>query len=291
MHNANNNELLHELNAWAEQHISLDAVRVQTLGPFVTRVLSEESRFIKETFFKISLWIFGVDDVYDATTFTVNELRAIAALLSQQEPLPATCQFAPEKLAIVNDLNDILGALLAGPVLNLSENEKFYTYFYQILRLTLDAMLEEVERKTSNATVDITAYLKTGKYSVGSSLAQVLLFYLIDKEFFRSDNYLFVNKLLEILGEIIRLLNDKRSYKKELAENKLNSIMIIQQQSLPLADFDEAVHQVNEMIDERVTLLRQWVSSFTDETSKKFGSSTLAVVEATKQFYAIRDFK
>jgi hypothetical protein len=291
VHSTNNNELLDELNVWARQHVSLDAVRVQTLGPFVTKVLIEESKWVKETFFKISLWIFGVDDVYDATTFTVNELRTIAALLSRQEPLPAICQFTPEKLAIVNDLNNILGELLEGPVLNLPENKKFYTYFYQQLRLTLEAMLEEVERKASNAPVDITAYLQTGKHSVGSSLAQALLFYLIDKEFFRSDNYLFVDKLLEILGEIIRLLNDKRSYKKELAENKLNSIMIIQQQSLPLADFDEAVHQVNEMIDKRIMLLRQWVSSFTDETSKKFGSYTLAVVEATQQFYAIRDFK
>ena len=282
--------LLQELNEWASQHIALDMERVPPLYQFTTAVLANEARLVQTVFFRASMWLFAVDDVYDGSTFSLDELRNITTFLLGDDATAPPASFSERKLALIIDLKYMLQELLAllSPVL--SQNERGYGYLMNTIGDVLHGMLTETSRK-GEAPPDIASYLETGRSSVGIPPIFFLTFCCMDNSFSTAHAYAWLDHLFKPFGEAVRLMNDKRSYERELQEQKLNSVAIIRHYSTSSDSYNYALEQVDILIEERIQQLKQIAATAPGEPYRKFARCTLKVSEVTQQFYAIRDFK
>jgi hypothetical protein len=287
--NTMSNQLLSALTTWMEQHPALDNARIPTVAYITMDIAGRESETVQEGLFKIVMWIFGVDDLYDSNEFNLIQLQAITSLLLKDEPLDAALQLSGAQLAIVNDLRETIHALLSASALGLSGHEPYYRYLQDMKNQGINAMLVEATAKNAAADPDIDAYLENGRMSVTNSLVFTFLFHLMEPHFFAATDTALLDGLLTIAAEIVRLVNDKATYKRELLEHKLNSVTIIQKRSG--CSIQEAVQQVTDMIAARMLQLQQLVSSYQEPTLQRFGHFMIHVCEAEQRFYATGDFR
>lgn len=282
------NDLLAELSTWTGKHPALDTSRVKSVFYFITPLTDKESVVLKSTYFQNIIWFFGVDDLFDSGDFTLEELHSAKDFLLEDRPLPASLEAIESKRMIIHDLKDTMNELLLSPSLGLYENKRFYQYLLDLRNEAINAMLIEASRDEG---IEPDQYLETGKSSLGTSFIHVLIFYLMDKTFFVSGNYTQLEALLDVSAEAIRLLNDKRSFDRELQENKLNYIALIQQRKPSIGGFAEALKLVDSKIEQCILKLKHLVNSSRDQTLKRFGHFLMAVAEATQSFYEKQDFK
>lgn len=258
---------------------------------FTNAVLAGEDIQTQEVFFKSSMWIFGLDDLFDSNEYSLAALSAIRHLLLSRETLPLASSLPEEKQAIVHDLKNILQELLSMPALAVQESRQFEECIRQALVDLTDGMLAESEQMMLGTSPALEDYMKSGIDSLGLHLVFLFVFRLMEKDIFETADHSWLNDLLFLPGRICRLLNDKRSYHREIQGKKINSIEIIRR-GIPSPDnIQMAIQQVDALIDKDSLQLKKLVGSYHSDALRKLGNFAIRVCETTRSFYAVQDFK
>lgn len=286
MHEITDESLLAELNDWVRQHVSLDAGRIPEILHHV-RFTAGEDKAVQKMAFKTTYWLFGLDDVYDGDNFSLAQLQAITNLLLADEPLAAGLRLSSGETAVIHDLKNTLLTLVSEVEPDPLANRRYYEYLTVIIKQTIICMHEEAIARIGGLHKDIDAYLAIARYSVGVHLVLVSICYLMDKELYATDEYTWQDDLVGLAAEILRLLNDRGTYKKELAERKPNSVSIIQK-TLLSPSAEEAEAGVDEMIKARIQQLKDLAASRRQEPFGRMGDFMLLICETAAVSYAVR---
>lgn len=274
--------LQRKVTEWVQQHITCNEARIPPVIQITIDSAGHENALVQEGFFKVIMWSFLLDDIYDDGDYSIAELEAITDYFREDRPL----SLPENKLAVINDCRNIFQELLA-LVPGLTEHSQYCRYLHEMKDQVLTAQLTEAITKEAGTIPDFDQYLETGKLSVITTFIFPYVFYIIDKDFFTTGPSPLPVDLINISSEMIRLTNDKVSYRKELQENKKNNSLIILQESSTSPDsFNEAVQKIDQMVNERMLQVKQLVSSYQNESLKRFGRFVQAACEAQHRFYS-----
>ncbi|GAA0563930.1 terpene synthase family protein [Chitinophaga japonensis] len=280
---AMNRPLLAALTGWMEQHIALDNARIAPVAAITMDIAGRESSRVQEALFKFIMWAFGIDDLYDAGDYSLEALQDISGYLLENEPsgLPP---LPGEKTAVISDLRALTRELFGAPFLDLPAHAPSRRRLADMIAQVIHAMLAEATWKRTGLYPDLLSYLENGRVSVSTPL----MFSYI--HCFMAGDAAVPEKLLNISGEIIRLVNDMATYKRELEERKLNSVTIIQQTTR--CSVDKAIQQVKDMIAERMLQMKALAGDPAYAAFGEFSRFMIHVCEAEQRFYGKgRDFR
>lgn len=258
---------------------------------FTNAVLADEDVQTQEMFFKMSLWVFGLDDVFDSNEYGIADLSDIRDFLLSGGVLPLPTSLPEEKQAIVQDLKNILQELLSVPALCIQESKKFDECIRQGLIDLFNGMMAESEQMIVGTFPDLQDYLKSGVNSIGLHFVFLPVFRLMEKDVFETGDYFRLHDLLFLPGRICRFLNDKRSYQREMQGKKMNSVEIIRAGISSPDNLKKAMQHVDSLIDDDMRQLEKIVGSYHDEALRRLGNFAIRVCETTRSFYAVQDFK
>jgi hypothetical protein len=217
---------LHELQTWARQYLTPNhAIRVLPTHFVACNIaLQPEQREARLMFSKITLWLFGTDDFFDADTINLDEINLMVnAFLSESTSLN---QFAsPTTQDTIHKLRDIIRDLMHQA--STAQQRDLSPHLYRMLHDNLSGGIEEALVRINGVPPTFEQYMNYARLTIGVPLVLELTFYMmghLSDELLQSQEY---GDLLTLSSDIIRLLNDVRSYEKELGEGKTNSIGII----------------------------------------------------------------
>lgn len=216
------------LHRWATRYPLIRRVRVWPVSLSVAAATPFASVAALISITRMSLWVFTIDDLFDEEMVPGAELRRRATRYS--DILAGQRVDRQERDSLALALQDIYD--------DLSRYELFASLrdqWAQAISGTLDAMLREHEWRAlyrttgkSSELPSYESYLSYGLYSIGGPPHIWTTLLALDD--------LSVLNRLEPLKELertasicLRLANDLASYPKEIAEGKINALVIQQQ--------------------------------------------------------------
>ena len=261
------------VSRWTEKNPAISSKRIDSLVYF-TNKLSGIDDVIKNksSFLKLLFWFFGLDDLFDNGTATISDLELLVKSFQDKDNLKHIHDDDTREKAsnLVHIFEETIEEL------NLPDEGRNIVYY--CLRKTLYGMLLECK----NSFDDLDKYLHFGKYTSGISL-------LFSTQIFSDDISLkHKNSILQILetaGEIIRIYNDIKSYKREQAEGKNSSINILINNDM---SFNDAIYLLDYIASTKLGILR---SKYTDNSFlRKHVRFLLKTINGIGTFYQAFDF-
>lgn len=220
-----------ELHRWAAHFPLIRRVRVWPLSLSIAAATPFASVQALVSAARISLWVFTIDDLFDEEHVPISELQRRVAryndILAGGDPADA------QRDSLAQALQDIRNDLQGYP-LYAALHEKWAN----AISGTLDGMMQEYVWRSDYSMGSNTAalpsyasYLGSGLYSSGvSSHFWTTLIVLGDESVLDHLDYL--TELEHTAALSIRLANDLQSQAKEIAEGKINSIVIRQNEAI-----------------------------------------------------------
>ena len=218
------------LELWAAHYPVIREVRIRPLVLSVAAAapFSDVEALVSTS--RLSLWVFTLDDLFD------EEALPEADLLRRAERYRAIARGES-----VNSTDDVLGVALGEVRANLARYPLFDTLgavWARALQATIDEMIREnqwrqVYRNASQRGSAVVLptyeeYLATGLYSIGGPPHIWAALITIDDA--STPHHLAHLRLMEQLASTcIRLANDLQSSEKEVAEGKVNALVILSQ--------------------------------------------------------------
>lgn len=215
-----------ELHRWAAHYPLIRRVRVWPLSLSIAAATPFASVQALVSAARISLWVFTIDDLFDEESVPITELQR---RVTRYNDILAGGQADGQRDSLgqaLQDIRDDLQTYALFPALH----EKWAN----AISGTLDAMMQEYAWRTeynmghnTAALPSYSTYLGSGMYSSGvSSHFWTTLIVLGDESVL--DHLAHLTELEHRAALCIRLANDLQSQAKEIAEGKINSIVIRQ---------------------------------------------------------------
>jgi hypothetical protein len=228
-----------ELHRWAARFPLIRRVRVWPLSLSVTAAAPFASASSLVTMARMSLWVFTIDDLFDEETVPFAELKRRVERYKSILRGESSAQ-KRERDTLVLALQDVRDDLSQYKLFPLLQEE-----WAEAVSRTLDAMMREHEWRMMYSKGGDGAklpsydlYLKHGSYSIGVAAHIWTALIAIGDE--STLNHLPRLKAMERRASLsIRLANDLQSYHKELAEGKINSVIIRQREAISRGLSDE----------------------------------------------------
>lgn len=255
-----------ELKRWVEKYVIIDPIRVQPTAYVAKELFKNNERVQSQAIFcKATLWLFAVDDYFDDPDNSFYEtLNYTSKLIGQLH----------QELEEVRILNEIF---LVHKGQSLGDLENFFLY------KTLNGMIvEKVSQKNIARFNSFEEYMLTAAYSIGTPFA---LFATLQSMDMYQKKY---HSILLLAGRITRLLNDARSFEKELnGEGQENSISLIMR--LRGVDFNSAKKKVEDIVSNDIRSLKKKCVNLNgvDRSVCQLAHSLCMI---TRDFYTHSDF-
>ena len=261
------------VSRWTKKNPAISAERIDSFIYFTDKLSGIDGVITnKANFLKMLFWLFGLDDIFDNGTATTSDLQFLVKSFKDKDNLKHIEDDNTREIAsnLVTIFDEVIDAA------NLTEEGRNLVSY--CLRKTLYGMLLE----SKNSFDDLDRYLHFGKYTCGIPL--IFATQLSSNEF-SLEHKSSIMELLEIAGEIIRIYNDIKSYKRELGEGKNNSIKIITNKN---RSFNDAVSELNDLADTKLSILK---SKHTDNCFlSKYVNFLLKMINGIQTFYQDFDF-
>ncbi|MBX3053488.1 MAG: hypothetical protein KF753_18575 [Caldilineaceae bacterium] len=232
-----------ELHRWAASYPLIRRVRVWPLSLSVTAAAPFASASALVSMARVSLWVFTIDDLFDEETVPFAELRRRVERYKEIVDGDNGVQ-RRDRDTLVLALRDILEDLATYPLFPALQEE-----WSSAVHGTLDGMMREHEWRThyradraTDQLPDYDTYLENGLYTVGGP-PHIWTTLIAINDPTMLDHYTRIKDLAMAASTCIRLANDLRSYDKEIAEFKINSIVILQRQAMAAGHNEDAAMQ------------------------------------------------
>lgn len=229
-----------ELHRWATRYPLIRRVRVWPLSLSVAAAAPFATADALVTMARMSLWVFTIDDLFDEETVPFAELtRRVTRYREILAGGNLTGQRERNTLAVaLHDIRQDLSRYDLFPALQAE--------WAAAVTGTLDAMMREHHwrslYRTSSDGPNLPSYqmyLDDGLFSIGGPPhIWTTLIAIGDQSILQHLELL--QAMEREVSLCIRLANDLQSYKKEIAEGKINAIVIRQQEALALGYSPEA---------------------------------------------------
>lgn len=218
------------LHRWATRYPLIRRVRVWPVSLSVAAAAPFASVAALISITRMSLWVFTIDDLFDEEMVPVAELRRRGVRYRDILAGMRVDRQERDSLALaLQDIYDDLNRYRLFPALR--------DHWAEAITGTLEAMLREHEWRALYRTTGISelpgydSYLSTGLYSIGGP--PHIWTTLVALDDVSVLNRLQPLKELERTVSIcLRLANDLASYPKEIAEGKINALVIQQQHGI-----------------------------------------------------------
>ncbi len=215
------------LSIWVSQYPIIRANRVVPVAALVATVLPDFPVHLSLLVGKLILFIFAVDDVADERLLSYNEFRAASKFWEAiARDGTAGQPFLPE-----GDLNGIVWELHQ-ELAQMTLFPDLRDLWADRLRLLCEAMSKEYEYGLTYTAggkemlPELGEYIQGGIHSVGFPFWGTSVLILLDEPDMLN-NLETVNEIILQTGAAIRLYNDIRTYEKEVQENNINAIHIV----------------------------------------------------------------
>ncbi|GAC1386925.1 MAG: hypothetical protein NVS4B8_11260 [Herpetosiphon sp.] len=217
-----------ELHRWATRYPLIRRVRVWPLSLSVAAAAPFSTADALITMARMNLWVFTIDDLFDEEIVPFAELRR--RVNRYYEVLAgARVQPSRERDTLVIALQDIRDDLKRYKLFDALQDQ-----WIGAVSKTLDAMMCEHDwrsaYRTSQAATELPSYetyLRQGLYSIGGPPHIWTTLIAIGDES-TLDHLPRLGALEQSASLCIRLANDLQSYAREIAEGKINGIVINQ---------------------------------------------------------------
>jgi terpene synthase-like protein len=211
------------LHQWAKRYPLIRRVRVAPLALSVAAAAPFASVAALVATARLSLWVFTIDDLFD------EEGLPEAELMQRTERYRALAHgdsAPPSDDDLATALGDIRDDLASYPLFAALRNE-----WATALCGTIDGMVREYQCSQANRadpaeTPSYADYLATGRYSIGGPPHMWAAIITSDDP--STPAHLdHLRTMEELASTCIRLANDLQSYEKEVAEGKINALVIL----------------------------------------------------------------
>jgi hypothetical protein len=213
------------LYQWAGKYPLIRRVRVWPLALSVAAAARFAPVEALVSTARLSLWVFTLDDLFDEEHVPEHELMRRAdryRSIAFGEPV------APARDSLATALREIRDDLATYPLFS-----ELGTQWADALAGTIDGMIAEY-RWRQRFSADPTSlpsydeYLASGLYSIGGP-PHVWAAVITSNDTSTPAHVNHLRKMEKIACTCIRLANDLQSYKKELEEGNINSIVVLSQ--------------------------------------------------------------
>ena len=225
------------LGTWAEPYPQIRTVRTYPLALSVSAAAPfESSRALLDTA-RVSLWVFTLDDLFDEEGLppaVLLERAAVYRAIARGDLIPD----GSDPLALA--LADVIAGLATYPLFQLLRQE-----WANALCRTIDAMVQEHQWRIAYRRVGVAAlpsyeeYVENGLKSIGGP-PHVWSAIVTTGDSSVPWHLRHLREMERVSSTCVRLANDLQSFSKEIAEEKLNSLLIVRQalirRGLPSAD-------------------------------------------------------
>jgi hypothetical protein len=281
------------LHRWAARYPLIRRVRVWPVSLSVSAATPFASAAALISIARMSLWVFTIDDLFDEEMVPVGELRRRSARYN--DILAGKHVDHQERDTLALALQDIYDDLERYPLFLALRD-----HWAEAVARTLEAMLREHEwRARYRATGDVAdlpsyeTYLSYGLYSIGGPPHfSTTLIALDDASVL---NRLQALKELEHTASIcLRLANDLASYAKEIAEGKINALVIQQQQRVATGILPEpALSAAYDLVHQDLQLSLQRCDQLQHQATTGTGHPERAIADIARfvtDFYIHHDY-
>jgi hypothetical protein len=237
-----------ELCVWASSYPSIRPVRSLPLALSVTAACPDESEDALCAVARVSLWVFALDDLFDEGNLSLGELLVRAARYR-------AIAYGDVDRNTADPLADALADVTYG-LGGFSLFAALHDEWSSALCRTIDAMLREehwrirYRERGARALPSFRNYVENGLNSIGGP-PHVWSAIVATGDWSSRQHLEYLRQMERSASICVRLANDLRSYEKEIAEQKFNSIVIISQ-GMGLRDFTRT---------EAVDAARSWVQT------------------------------
>lgn len=287
--------LIDMLGDWASQYSLIRMIRTPPVALLTATVAPQIALLDSLLVAKLILLIFGIDDMADERVVTLAELQR----KTEQWCLIANHGSNGE----VND-RDQPGTILSELREELSEFRLFEPlreYWSSSIRHLFDAMVQEYRYGLqygaggAHALPSLDEYLSWGLHSISVPFwALTVLIILGDSSVV--ERFESIDEAIKYAGAAIRLLNDLRTFDKEMRENNMNSVVIAYHAMLDRnpngteeGTLSEAKQYVLQLADSYAQRCYDWVGQIRTE-SKQFEEAISRLVAFNADFYSERDY-
>lgn len=228
---------LRELQAWAAQFLTPNhAIRVLPTHFVACNIAPHPyHREIRLMFSKITLWLFGTDDFFDADILNLDNVRLMCDCFLAEDMKQILLFPSLSDQETIRNLWYIIKNLMQQA--STAQQRDVRQSLYPLLQENLAGGIEEAEVRHAGTMPSLEQYMNYARLTIGVPLVLELTFYMMGSlpaHVTQSQEY---NQIITLSSDIIRLLNDIRSYEKELKEGKMNSVgIIMHQENLSYAD-------------------------------------------------------
>lgn len=255
-----------DLKCWSGKETLINQIRIKSTIHIARKLFIQRDEFMyKKIFCMITLWLFALDDIFDSLDLSFEESEDLAnSLIFRTAPSHGIVR-------MFNQIIDLGGYDSAKKDILLNLNEK-----------TVRGMMKEKEVQMKGGFFEnFDAYLSSSSYSIGTPIALSFVQFLDDRVVVANQ------EVLKSAGVITRLLNDIRSYQKEVQiEEQQNSITILIEGGM---SYSGAVRRIDDIIDKELYLLEKKSEDLSgrDHYWSKLAYSLCVI---TREFYTHSDF-
>lgn len=222
-------EELDEISRWARDRLAaLHAVRVTSTFFVARNVFREPSmRDARAVFCKATMFLFAMDEFFDAEDTDAELVDVVASVFRDNHLARLNDVREPTQREALRSARAVLDELI-----ELASNLEGRDMSARVLALAREnniAQTMEFERRWSRSPMSLGDYLGYARTSIGVGFILGLTFSALKRRRSPPDDAPEVRRLLDLGGEVMRVLNDIGTYEKELAEGKQNSVGVIMQ--------------------------------------------------------------
>jgi hypothetical protein len=238
------------LQRWAARYPLIRQVRIRPLALSVAAAAPTSSVEALISTARLSLWVFTLDDLFDEGGVSAPELLHCAAqycAIARDEPT------MPSQDSLATALGDVRADLSTYPLFDALGHE-----WANALCATIDGMQREYVwgldyQGGHGATLPTYAeYREVGRYSIGGP-PHVWAALITTDDLSIPQHLDHLHEMERVASTCIRLANDLRSHAKEVAEGKINSLVLLEsslrEDGLPP---NQAAERAEELVREEI---------------------------------------
>jgi hypothetical protein len=279
------------LQHWAAPYPLIRQVRIRPLALSVAAAAPTSSVEALISTARLSLWVFTLDDLFDEGGISALELLRCAAryrAIVRDEPTP------PAQDSLATALRDVRADLSTYPLFDALGHE-----WAGALCATIDGMQQEYtwgldyQGGHEEALPTYAEYRAVGRYSIGGPPhVWAALITTDDPSIPQHLDHL--REMEQVASTCIRLANDLRSHAKEVAEGKINSLVLLErslrEEGLPP---NQAAQRAEELVREEITQGLTQLTRLQQLGGTQTGRAEAAIADIARftcDFYTTHDY-
>lgn len=279
-----------ELLAWADTN--LDAIHRErvTSTYFIAHNIARGAgeRHARLLFSKSTLLLFGLDEFFDADGITPEAVAVVAGVFRDGSAERAESYPDPGKRATLAKLHRV-ATELAEETSALQQRD-LRPRLQHLFRENNVGQTTEFERRWTPTRISLDEYMSYARVTIGVGLVLELTFYGMDPFPAGLIHEPELISLLATSSDVIRVLNDIRSYEKECAEGKSNAVGILMHER-GIASAQRAVESLLEhFIAPRMSRLERFART-PGVVPRAQAQVAFDLCRTTAWFYQNNDFK